>query len=76
MREALRVTGRKIIDPRNGVTFPRIQLDEAVKFLLRNIVNDTPNSLPEVKVPPVSNSKNYGGIRVFDGKEKEKNPFN
>jgi subtilisin family serine protease len=76
MREALRVTGRKIIDPRNGVTFPRIQLDEAVKFLLRNIVNDTPNPLPEVKVPPVSKSKNYGGIRVFDGKEKEKNPFN
>jgi subtilisin family serine protease len=71
MLRALRQTGRKVVDRRNGVTVPRIQLDAAIKYLQADMARAPLKPVPKAAPKPAPKVKVYDGIRVYGDKEKD-----
>jgi outer membrane protein OmpA-like peptidoglycan-associated protein/subtilisin family serine protease len=71
MLRALRQTGRRVVDRRNGIVVPRIQLDAAIKYLQADVASMTSKPVPKAKPKPARKVKVYDGIRVYEGEEKD-----
>lgn len=71
MLRALRQTGHMVMDPRNGIAVPRIQLDAAIKYLQAEEAGMPSNPKPKSGPKPGPNMKVYDGIRVYEGGGKE-----
>jgi outer membrane protein OmpA-like peptidoglycan-associated protein/subtilisin family serine protease len=71
MLRALRQTGRRVVDQRNGIAVPRIQLDAAIKYLLADVARAPSKPVPKTEPKPAPKVKVYDGIRVYGDKEKD-----
>ncbi|MBT7551117.1 MAG: S8 family serine peptidase, partial [Gemmatimonadetes bacterium] len=71
MLRALRQTGRRVVDQRNGIAVPRIQLDAAIKYLQADVASVPLKPRPKAGAKPASRVKVYDGIRVYEGEEKD-----
>jgi len=70
MLHALRQTGRRVVDRRNGIAVPRIQLDAAIKYLRADVASVPSTPRLKAGAKPAPKVKVYDGIRVLKGEDK------
>ena len=59
-----------MVDRRNGIAVPRIQLDAAIKYLRADVASVPSTPRLKAGAKPAPKVKVYDGIRVFKGEDK------
>lgn len=67
MTEAMRQTGQSILDPRNGRSHPRIQVDAAIAKLQQMIAMRPVEAKPEPEPKTMSKPQSIDGIQIENG---------